>query len=215
MNNFEVIPLFAIPLYRTTLSDLETAAHSYIENLEYERMPDENGDYSVNKYILEVPELADLKSRIVEKVNHFLYEFLDCKSELDFKIENSWVNRHQPNDFACSHWHSNSLLSGVYYIDTDYNTGDIVFHRDRLHVNLFNDTVSVEFNYTNTLDQSKMNVYNTNNFGLQPQKNDLVLFPSHLSHSVDTNQSNKLRYCIAFNVFPRGTFGGKISTLRV
>ena len=39
-------------------------------------------------------------------------------------------------------------------------------------------------------------------------ENDLIIiFPSHLEHSVQRNISNKNRYSLAFNYYVRGEFG--------
>ena len=35
----------------------------------------------------------------------------------------------------------------------------------------------------------------------------LLLFPSHLLHKTEPNLSNKSRYCLAFNVFFKGSIG--------
>jgi len=215
MNKFEVIPLFAIPLYRTSLGALDPKLKQFITDAECERMPAGNGSYTVDKYFLNSPELASLKKQIMDGAYHFIYDFLDCKNTMEFKMENSWINKHKPGDYSLSHWHGSSLISGVYYVEVGEDAGDIVFHKDHRHQNLFNPIIEVGFNYTDTLDQTKMNVFNTDNFGLQPKNGDLLLFPSHLAHSVDENLSKKTRYSIAFNLFPRGTSGGKINTLTV
>ena len=213
--SFEVIPLFAIPVYRTNLGSLDKSIRTAIESLDFERMPDKNGDYSVNKYVLDLPEFAALRKSIMDKVNHFVYDYLDCNNNMVFELENSWVNRHGRGDFAHSHWHGSSQLSGCYYIEIEEGLGDIVFHKDRSYINLFNPITKIDHNFETTGDQSKMNVFNVSSFGLCPRKNDLVLFPSHLAHSVDANQTDKTRYTLAFNVFPRGTSGGPINRLTV
>jgi hypothetical protein len=123
------------------------------------------------------------------------------------------VNRHYKDDFSQPHWHGSSILSGVYYIEIEQNTGDIIFHKDRTHMNLFNPLIEIGHNFEDSEDQSKMNIYNIQNFGMQPLKNDLLLFPSQVSHSVDPNVKGKTRYTLAFNLFPRGTSGGAINTL--
>lgn len=211
--NFEVIPLFATPLYRTNLGRLDPKMKEFIINAPCERMPAGNGSYTVDKYFLNSPELAPLKEKIMEGVRHFLHDFLDVKTTLEYRMENSWINKHEPGDYSPSHWHGSSIVSGVYYVQVGDDMGDIVFHKDLRHLNLFDPLIETKFNYEETLDQNKMNVFNTNNFGIQPLENDLILFPSHLAHSVDENNTNKTRYCIAFNIFPRGTCGGAINTI--
>lgn len=215
VNNFSVTPLFAIPLYQTSLGSLDVKMKDFIINTEFERMPANNGDYSVNKYILDCPELADLKEKIMIHVHNFVYEVLDSKKNMDFQMENSWVNRHYSNDFSGEHYHGNSLISGVYYIETTLDSGAIVFHKDKSTYNLWTETIRVDFNYQDNFDEGKLNVYNAQGWGLRPKKNDLVLFPSLLNHSVEDNRSDIVRYSLAFNVFPRGKAGGPINTLTV
>lgn len=210
---FEVIPLFAIPLFRTHLGPLDPKMKDFIVKAPCERMPAGNGSYTVDKYFLNSPELAELKEQIMERVKEYIHGYLDVTNDFEFVMENSWINRHQTGDYSPSHWHGSSLMSGVYYVQVEENAGDIVFHKDQRHLNLFDPIIPIKFNYEKTLDQNKMNVYNTNNFGITPQAGDLVLFPSHLAHSVEVNNSNKTRYCIAFNLFPRGKGGGAINTI--
>jgi uncharacterized protein (TIGR02466 family) len=214
MKKFEVLPLFPTPVYRTNLGGLETDIRTFIENIEYERMPGDQGDYSVVKNILDVPELAPLRARIMDSVNHFVYDFLDCKTTMTFELQNSWVNRHVRGDYSPQHHHGNAMLSGVYYIEIE-NLSDIVFHKDHRHLTLFNPIIDIPFNYTDTNDQRKMNLFNVQSFGCQPAKDDLLIFPSHLSHSVDTSVSDETRYTLAFNLFPRGLTGTLLSQLQV
>jgi uncharacterized protein (TIGR02466 family) len=187
----------------------------FIESQEYERMAADNGDYTVNKYILNTPELAPLKAKIMKAADNFIYSVLDVKRNMDFCMENSWVNRHYTGDFSGQHYHGNSLISGVYYIDTGVDTGAFICHKDKGNYNLWTETVRVDFNYQDHADDAKLNFFNADAWGIFPAKNDLIMFPSMMTHSVEENQSAKVRYSLAFNLFPRGTAGGPINTLTV
>lgn len=209
--NFKVTPLFAVPLYQTSISPLSNEEKNFIESLEYKRMPADNGEYTQNKFILDSVELSGLKNRILEKTKHYIHEVLNVDTAVDFKIENSWINRHRQNDFAGSHRHSNSLVSGVYYIDVDRQSGAIIFEKNKSSFNLFTDTVDIPFKK----DNQSLNVFNAEAWGIVPKNNDLILFPSLLYHSVSESQSDKLRYSLAFNMFPRGNLGGELNSLRI
>jgi uncharacterized protein (TIGR02466 family) len=204
MNNFDMFPLFAVPLYR------ENIGHDFseiVKNLNYERMPSENGSYSSDKMILESNVFFDLKSSIANSVHQFVYECLSIKKNFDFQIENSWINLHYPGDYAGSHRHSNSLISGIYYIDVNENSGPIIFEKDKSFYNLFTDTLEIEFNDEN------LNIFNLEAWSFVPKKGDLFLFPSLLYHHTGINNSESNRYSLAFNVFPRGIFGKSINSL--
>jgi uncharacterized protein (TIGR02466 family) len=210
----EITPLFAIPLYRACIESL-SGIEDYISNIEYERMPAENGDYSKNKNILDEFTLLELKSQIQTHINFFAYEILDCKKSIEFQIQNSWVNRHIKNDFAGTHRHSNSLISGIYYISVNEKSGSIIFQKDKSYNNLWSEIVDIGFEYQDHSDQDKLNVFNSEGWAVTPKDGDILLFPSHLYHSVAENLSDRTRYSLAFNVFPRGTLGGTINTLRL
>lgn len=213
MNNFTVSPLFAIPFYRANIGYLPKDIHDAIVSLEYERTPANNNFYSVNKYVLELDSLKILKNKIMEHVNFFVYEFLDVKENMKFNLENSWVNKHFKGDSSPEHYHGNSLVSGVFYLDADADSGPITFFKDKTHYNLWTETVRVDFNYQNTNKGS--NFYNAQSVQFFPQKGDIILFPSMLNHEVSPNNSDIVRYSLAFNLFPRGTAGGPINTITI
>lgn len=212
---FTVSPLFAIPFYRSNLGYLPHDIFEYIKSLDYERTPADNNFYSVNKYVLHLNELRILKNKIMEHVNFFIYDFLDVKNNMTFNIENSWVNKHYRNDYSSEHYHGNSLISGVVYLDIDENTGPITFYKDKTHYNLWTETVRVDFNYQDNPEFQNANLYNAKSIEFLPQKNDIILFPSLLNHEVSHNESDIERYSLAFNLFPRGTAGGPINTITV
>jgi uncharacterized protein (TIGR02466 family) len=197
--SFDVTPLWPIPLYKTTIKQFDPAIAEFLKSQQYERMPANNGDYTVNKYILNLPECQQLKDLIMDHVNNFVYTFLDVDNRLDFRMENSWVNRHSTGDFAGLHFHNNALISGCFYLENEEGQGDIAFYRDKLYNNLFNNTINVKFNESN-----KHSIYTSHTWPQYPRTGDLLLWPSHLNHSTSENNTDKLRYSLAFNIFPRG-----------
>jgi uncharacterized protein (TIGR02466 family) len=202
VNDLDVLPMFATPLSRSRLNNISQEVRDFVVKQDYVRMPSNDGDYSVNKHILECPELADLKAEIQSHASLFTHEFLGVDNKFNFQITNSWIVKHHKGDSGGKHRHVNSLLSAVLYIDTDNDTGDILFHKEDNLANVFTDVIKVE--YKADVD---LNIYNTQVFRIRPQNNMLVMFPSWVRHSVLENESDKTRYCIAMNFFPKGTFG--------
>lgn len=196
----EVIPLFSIPLYKSELSPLDPLTYQKLINHEWEK----NEGFvthveTAERHLLDRPEYKGLKQAIQIHIDHFAYEVIGSQRDLCWEITTSWVNRSVNGDYHTSHWHSNSLISGVFYINTNPDSGAIVFHKDKEHKNLWGDTLRI--------DWDKETDYNTEAVGILPKTNQLLMFPSILAHSVLTNTSNDNRYSLAFNVFPRGTFG--------
>jgi uncharacterized protein (TIGR02466 family) len=196
----EVLPLFSIPLYKSELSPLDPLTYQKLINHEWEK----NEGFvthveTAERHLLDRPEYKGLKQAIQIHIDHFAYEVIGSQRDLCWEITTSWVNRSVNGDYHTSHWHSNSLISGVFYINTNPDSGAIVFHKDKEHKNLWGDTLRI--------DWDKETDYNTEAVGILPKTNQLLMFPSILAHSVLTNTSNDNRYSLAFNVFPRGTFG--------
>jgi len=204
--NHNLIQLFSIPLFYSNVGELDIQTKQLVKAMDY---PDEAAghDHTQNKYILDLPEMSSISQKIDNAVQYFIQDVLEVDNEVGFKLENSWINRHSKGEFNTLHWHSNSMLSGVYYIDSAEGAGDIVFQKSHLWNNLFHDTVRVKY--------KNQNMLNADQFFIQPNAGDIVLFPSHLEHQVTPNLTDTPRYSLAFNYFPRGKVGEGTSELRL
>jgi len=91
--------------------------------------------------------------------------------------------------------------SGVLYLEVNETSGDLVFHRDIYSL--------IPFPPALDFDVDTFNIYNCKSWSYKPKVNDICLFPSPVMHSADANDSDQERWCLAFNVFARGTFGAE------
>jgi uncharacterized protein (TIGR02466 family) len=194
MTPVEIIPLFSVPLYRSTMAISDSVKRS-ARDLGYFRIDAGNGYQSVNTRVLDEPEFNSIKIEIMSQVDFFSAQL--CVSPgISFKLTNSWMMKHMQGDWAQEHSHTNSLLSGIVYIDTDGTSGDINFNS---RSSIFPSAVDVEF--------SAYNIYNSRGWTITPQTGDVLIFPSTLLHSVSKNIYNKARYCLSFNMFMQGGLG--------
>jgi uncharacterized protein (TIGR02466 family) len=210
MNESTILQLFPIPFYISSI-DLENQTKESIRNLEYNRFRVDNGWCSSDTYILKKPELEKLHAQILEHVEQYVRKFLHVKDTIKFEITNSWAVKHTTGDWGGQHHHTNSLISGIVYTDTDELSGEITLHKDNGFTNLFPPAISCDFIEYNNL--------NSKSWKILPKTGQIFLFPSHLDHSVSQSLSDNMRYCVAFNVFPKGSLGletwEKISTLHL
>tara|TARA_B100000676_G_C18052993_1_gene832449 strand:- start:133 stop:786 length:654 start_codon:yes stop_codon:yes gene_type:complete len=200
-NDFEysITPLFSIPLFSTELKNITKEELEYVKNTEYKRFPVDNGYGSVSKFLLNEKPIQSLKDKIDEIVKTYLYGILHVNKEHKFEMTESWSVKHIKGDESGSHRHANSMLSGVLYLQTDENSGDIWFHKDPNTTTIFTPTVDVTFTETN--------LFNSQIWAVRPKSNTLILFPSTLFHSVMPSQSETDRYVVAFNYFAYGDYG--------
>lgn len=205
---YKLTPLFSVPLFHTKIGELDPMTLAWMRNLEF---PHEAAghDHTADKYILEHKKFQNLKTRIKETCDYFIHEILGVQDDLDFEIQNSWLNRHTKGQDNSIHWHSNAMLSGVYYPLAKPEDGDILFKRSHLYYNLFHDTVRPNFK------EGYDNQYNTDVYCITPVSGDLIIFPSHLEHMVIPNTNDSERYSLAFNLFARGRVGDGTSALNL
>jgi len=194
----EILPLFSSPVY-CAVDDTMPDILDQIENLEYENYSKNfnGGSQTINQNVLkDLPEMAEfLKPHISEYVHGV--QGVEDKYIID--VPCSWVNCHQHMDSSHEHTHKHSMYSGIVYLKTHPNCGDLVF---------------TTYKYiTIDPDRAHYNIYNSRRWTLTPVDGMVVIFPSDLVHYVENNQDTARRYSLAFNIMVRGDFGNPTSYL--
>jgi len=192
----KVLSLFSIPLLVDDIK-IDDNIKSLIMNENYKLMLNDNSYISENTYLLNESKYLNIKNAINEKVLDYLRNCICVKSHIEFYMTNSWAVKNDPSNWCISHSHANSLLSGVLYLQTDENTGDIVFERE--NNSIFPNVIDIEY--------ENWNLINSKSWTIKPKDDMFLLFPSHLKHLVRVNKSKMTRYSIAFNFFTKGHFG--------
>ena len=195
MNN--ILTLFAKPVLCTNTDSID--ANNIIElgkHLDFVRT--ESYDVSVDTYVLDRPEFSDLKDIANQTIETFVRDVCRIQNNIEFYITNSWYNKFKHLDSMRKHHHNNSIISGVIYLKTNQDSGHISFHNDHFSNQLFPPNVDMEY-----VDR---NIFNATQYSYLPKTKDIVIFPSYMQHSVETNRGEE-RHCIAFNAFVRGSFG--------
>lgn len=200
MNNAKVIQLFPISVFTSNIG-VDEKDREFLTNLDFERMPSENGNFTKNKNVLDFEECKQLKNKIIKALNGYVRNYLQVSKNVNFYLQNSWVNEHLPTDWAQPHIHQNSLISGVYYIKTFENSGDITFLKPDGYTNLFHSSINIEFD--------NKDAHNTDRLSYQPVDGDLLIFPSHLMHMIGKNKNEQKRYSMGFNFFAEGELYSK------
>ena len=80
---------------------------------------------SSNLNILDEPKFAYLKMILKKEFDSFAKDQMKYKN--DFEITTSWLTVSKKNEQSTFHNHNNCMYSGVFYLQTDENSGDIVF----------------------------------------------------------------------------------------
>lgn len=158
-----------------------------------ERRPNMGNTTSTDNTILKQEALKGLNDFIEASVQQYFKEIHAPKHKVDLRITQSWLNYTKPGEYHHKHEHPNSFISGVFYINADPEKDKIYFFRSGYQ--------------TIKLPPADWNLFNSDSWWFGVETGKLVLFPSSLTHMVETKQGDNLRISLAFNTFPAGTIG--------
>lgn len=111
---------------------------------------------------------------------------------IQFKLNNMWININKKDNYNIAHAHPGSHLSGVFWIKASDKCGNLVFNNPHSFVS--------HRLIRSTDDELKRKINYTTKFYFKPTEGTLVLFPSHLQHYVESNESDEDRISISFNL---------------
>lgn len=163
------------------------------------------GSVTHDIYLLKQPEFRDLYCSIDNAIQRYVCDELEVSRNCEFQMTTSWGVLNRQGEWTSQHFHNNSLLSFIYYVQVD--GGQVIFSKDSFRPNLFLPNVEVEF--------ANNNQYNCKSITIEPQTGMLIVFPSTLHHEVLANESNVNRYAIAGNYFVKGELGNETNRLNV
>ena len=124
-------------------------------------------------------ELFNMQEEIYQK------EHLSRKPVLG----NMWANVNYPKCFNRPHIHPNSLFSGVYWIKTPQNSGNLMLYDPR---------PGVQITMPNR-KEGKLPPQLWREVHYEPVAGRCIMFPSWLWHEVKENKSNDTRISVSFN----------------
>jgi len=102
-----------------------------------------------------------------------------------------WCNSMSDGGMIASHRHSNSMITGCYYLKATEFSGGTVFESTKSPLEL---TIQTEF--------SHVTEFNMGQFVIPAVEDQLLLFPSYMMHHSQPNFKPTERYTVAFNLLP-------------
>ena len=142
--------------------------------------------------------LNDLKNgeTLINEINKCVKEVLKnfYSFEVDFKIATHWATKSKPKYIGEYHSHPNFWFTGCYYPD-----GSI---EDKFYISVKNPKTPLYLP-----KKIIANELNSDTFEFIITEGSLVIFPAYLEHKIGFNNTNKDRYSVAFNIFPKGYMG--------
>ena len=160
--------------------------------LNQETGPNMGNRTSIERFVLRNPALVDLKNFIQKSVDEYFNEIVAPSKDASLYVTQSWLNYTDKNQWHHSHEHPNSILSGVFYVQS--TSVDKIYFEDIKYR-------QIEF------PTEKYNLFNSKSWWIEATQGRLVIFPSSLRHNVSQVETDTTRVSLSFNTFARGTIG--------
>ena len=192
MNLAQIFPtiVFREHIGRALSPTEHRAIDNITENLNHNKLNLISGDSYIFK---NQPGLGDIKAFCLDCVNRYIQEVYKPKYDVRPYITQSWLNVSSKGQSHHRHNHANSFLSGVFYINADPNSDKIWFHND----------VYRQIQIT----AATYDALNSSSWWFPVNTGEVILFPSHLTHDIETVTADSPRVSIAFNTFLKGVLG--------
>jgi len=184
--------LFPLPIGFFRLGrDLTPSELSFV--MGQDKYPNQGNVTSANRTILKNKEMTDIRDFIENSMLEYFKEVHDPKGDVALYVTQSWANYTDPGQYHHKHAHPNSFISGVFYPQADRSVDKIYFYKSGY------ERIKVQ--------PATWNHWNSESWWFEVGAGDLILFPSHLEHMVETKVGNETRVSIAFNTFLKGRIG--------
>jgi uncharacterized protein (TIGR02466 family) len=184
MTEKTVWPLFSKPIFRAPvdIGNIDLSSVKWARN--YQNWISESQD------ILGSENFRDLGEKCQQIVKEYFYNIMMVSPKVEIYITESWLNKTEKGQSHHRHWHPNSILSGVLYLESEGETGNIRFITSQYD--------TLEFQVMGA------NVYNSKSWSITPRAGDMLVFPSNTEHLVDYYEGEIPRISLSFNTFVRG-----------
>ena len=186
--------IFPTPIYISKIDrDITSKELLFIDKTKLDTYNNEGNTTSNDNYILNSKAFKNLKEELDLKIQDYFDKIISPSNNITPYITQSWLNYTETNQFHHKHAHPNSLVSGVFYINCNEEHDKIKF---------FNEKYSII-----KPEVKDWNIWNSESWWFSVKTGDIILFPSSLTHMVETKQGDNTRISLAFNVFIKGTVG--------
>ena len=186
--------IFPTPIYISKLDrNLTEKELSFVNKKKLDVNKNEGNTTSNDNYILNNKIFKDIKEQLDLRVQDYFDKVISTTNNITPYITQSWLNYTETNQHHHKHHHSNSLVSGILYVNCDEKFDKIKFFNEK--------TPSIK------PDVKNWNIWNSETWWFSVKTGDIILFPSSLTHMVENKEGKNTRISLAFNVFIKGIVG--------
>ena len=187
--------IFPTPIYTTKMDRGFTKQElQFVDNQKNKCTENKGNINTKDSYILNRKEFKNIKKFLDKNCKNYLDTIICPKDNIELYITQSWLNYTEKDQYHHQHTHPNSVVSGVFYFDSDVKNDKILFSSNK--------------GYQQIKPEIKdFNLWNSETWFFPVETRDLFMFPSSTTHQVETKKGNNTRISLAFNTFYKGSVG--------
>ena len=197
-----LMPIYSVPVWQSEYPDFEehkeiflTSIKEYKEQNPTKETPRSNiAGYQSPDTLQGVEELRPLFEYICQMAFQACadLEFFDG----DIALTSAWLNVNDSRQCMNSEHVHDDVFSGVFYLQAPEGSGKLVLQNPA--INKMWDGCKLT---------SQKNQFTGESVRIEPVEGNIILFPSYLPHSVETNDHDEERISISFNIIalPKGS----------
>jgi len=198
-----LMPIYSTPLWQSEYPNFEEEKETIFKALEEYRnqtptkeTPRSNiaGYQSPSTLQNSVEELRPLFEYICQMAYKAIadLDFIDC----DIALTEAWLNVNDSRQCMNSQHVHGEVFSGVFYVQAPEGSGKLSIVNPGIN-NMWAGCPLV----------SQKNQFTGESIRIEPVEGNIILFPSYLPHSVETNDHDEERISISFNIIalPKGS----------
>jgi len=199
----KIIPMFPTGVYRANIPVITDEQLDEINSLKIR--VNEGNTHSLNTYCLSSDRFSELSEHINYHLSNYVSQMFDPAKDISLYVTQSWFNWTGNKEHHHRHIHTNSIISGVYYVRT-FPKDNITFYRETMSPG----AEMIHVGHNIGVKIKSYNEFTTPSMSLNVKDGDLLLFPSMQQHGVSKRKDNSVRISLAFNTFIKGDMGNEV-----
>lgn len=194
------MPIYSVPLWQSEYPEFDEHKEIFLNAVRTYK--DQNpsvqksniAGYHSPETLQGVPELRPLFEYLCQLGFKAVadLEFVDC----DIALTSAWMNINDTRQCMNGEHVHGEVFSGVFYLSAPEESGKLVLQNPAIN-RMWNGCALT----------SHKNQFTGESIRIEPVEGNILLFPSYLSHSVETNNHDEERISISFNLIalPKGS----------
>lgn len=196
------MPIYSVPLWQSEFPDFEKNKEVFlttIQEFQKQNPSKETPRSNVSGYqspdtVHQISEFAPLFEYICQMAYQASADlnFIDC----DVAVTSAWMNNNNTRQCMNSEHIHGDVFSGVFYLKAPEGSGKLSLSN-----------LAINKMWMGCSLACQKNQFTAESIKIEPIEGNIILFPSYLPHSVETNNHDDERISISFNIIalPKGS----------